>query len=247
MAKKQMIASVHNRLVSHLVNLRQNRKYREEHGAILISGYKLVKELAEKQPPRRIFVEDLDVALPGYETVQVSHAVLKKITNLPSPEPIAAEFSLPLPSSLKNRAPLLVLDAIQDPGNLGTLLRTALAFGWAAVFFLPNCVDPFSEKVVRASRAALFQLPWKIGTWEELLDLKEKEKLLVYVADIEGKDFKLFQPNKKIMLLLSNEAQGISQMTEKLGEKITIPMEGKMESLNVAIAGAILMYQLVHG
>lgn len=239
-----MIASVQNPLVKYLVKLRENREYREEIGSVVISGAKLVREVAAIAAPKKIFVEESKEAFLEGEIIQVSHAVLKKITGLPSPEPIAAEFDLPSPSTLKQKKPLLVLDAIRDPGNLGTLLRTALSFGWGGVFFLPTCADPFHEKTIRSSRAALFRLPWREGSWEELFKLQKEENLTLYIADIEGKPLSSIQPSEKVMLLLSNEAQGVAKTGEKFGEKITIPMMGEMESLNVAIAGAIIMYYL---
>ena len=242
-----MIASAQNVLVKHLVKLRENKHYREKCGSILVSGIKLIREIAVQTPPNKLFVLDPLDSFLDVPTYQISPAVLKKITGLPSPEPIAAEFPLPPQSSMEKRAPILVLDAIRDPGNLGTLLRTSLAFGWGGVFFLPTCVDPFNEKVIRSSRGALFRLPWKIGTWEDLSKLKETEKLTAYIADIEGEALTSIQKEKNLLLILSNEAHGVCQQGEAFGKKITIPMEEKMESLNVSVAGAILMYFLKVG
>jgi len=187
-------------------------------------------------PPKCIFTEK---PYPLPHTL-VSKSVMKKITALTSPEGIAAEFPLPHPSSLERKAPLLALERINDPGNMGTLIRTALALGWEGVFFLPGCVDPFHEKVIRSSRGALFHLPWKQGGWDEL----KKLNLIPYTADIEGRSLSEVKPEKELLLLLSNEAQGISEEGKRFGQKITIPMSGKMESLNVAISGAIMMYVL---
>jgi RNA methyltransferase, TrmH family len=239
-----MIASTHNPLVKHLVKLRENRKYREEQNSVAIFGFKLIGEIAAISPPQKIFVENLSDA-PHCPTIyQVSPAVLKKMAGMPSCDPIAAEFFLPPPSTLANNAPLLVLDAVQDPGNVGTLLRTALAFGWRGVFFLPGCADPFHEKVIRSSRGALFWLPWREGSWEELQQIKTKNHLRAYIADIRGKPLPSLQPHKNTLLLLSNEGEGVSCKTEGFGEKITIPMTKESESLNVAIAGGVLMYYL---
>lgn len=242
---KQTITSLQNPLVKHLVKLRQNPKYRLKENSVLISGFKLVREIAKSVSPKKIFVtEETKTDLPG-ERYIVSTSLLKKISGLPSPEPIAAEFPLPSPSNLETKAPLLVLDAINDPGNLGTVVRTALALDWKGVFFLSNCVDPFHEKVIRASRGALFSLPWMVGSWEVLTKLKEKKQLVSYIADIQGTPCSELPPKKNILLILSNEAQGLSEKGAAFGEKITIPMKGEMESLNVAIAGAILMYELL--
>lgn len=239
-----MITSVHNPLVKYLVKLREDRPFRVEQKSVIVAGFKLVREIATYLPPKRVFVEHLEDAPKSGETHQVTPHVLKKITGLVSPEPIAAEFSLPQPSDVGRKAPILVLDAIRDPGNLGTLLRTALALGWGGVFFLPTCVDFFGEKAIRASRGALFRLPWREGSWEELQKLLQQEKMTLYIADLEGESLERVDFNQKSALLLSNEAQGIAAHTLGLGRKITIPMKGEMESLNVAIAGAILMYTL---
>lgn len=183
--------------------------------------------------------------MPAEEVFLTTPPVLKKLIGLPSYEPIAAEFPLPTPSELEGAGPLLVLDAIRDPGNMGTLLRTALGMGWQGVFLLPTCVDPFHDKVIRASRGALFQLPWRQGDWRELLLFQKKQALKLYVADIEGTPLKKATLDTKALLLLSNEARGVSEECKELGEKITIPMPGGTESLNVAVAGSILMFMWV--
>lgn len=240
-----MISSLQNETVKHLVKLRENKKYREEKKTVLISGIKLIKELSQQILPYKIFIES------GYTpestqalTYEVSFEVLKKITGLPSPEPIAAEFPLPSSTQLKDLSPILVLDAIRDPGNLGTLIRTAVALGWGGVFFLPTCVDPFNEKVIRASRGALFYLPWRVGSWEEIRTLKNERGWPAYIADTTGKDLVTLSKQKNMFLVLSNEAHGAAHESSLFGEPITIPMADKMESLNVASAGAILMYNL---
>lgn len=242
--KPKKISSSQNSLVKHFVKLRENKKYREHHRSLLISGFKLVREIAEISMPKKIIVEHLEDALEADEIYQANPEIFKKILNLPSPEPIAAEFSFPEQVSLQGKAPLLVLEAIQDPGNLGTLMRTALALGWGGVFFLPGCVDPFHDKAIRSSRGALFHLPWRSGEWEELIQLKEQNLLTVWVADMHGKPLPTIPPKKEILLILSNEAQGISKKASQFGEAISIPISDCSESLNVAIAGAILMYGL---
>jgi RNA methyltransferase, TrmH family len=234
---------INNSLVKHLIKLRQNRAYREEQGSVVVSGLKLVKEIAQRATPKRVFVEDPSLCANG-SVYMVSHPLLKKITGLPSPEPIAAEFPLPPTTDLTHVAPLLILDAIRDPGNLGTLIRTALALGWGGVFFLPTCVDPFHEKVIRASRGALFYLPWREGSWEEFIALKNRGELTLFIADKEGAPLSSIRAEKKSALLMSNEAQGVRPRVVEFGQKITIPMMGSMESLNVAVAGGILMYYL---
>lgn len=240
-----MISSVQNKEVKRLVRLREESRWRQEEGSVLVTGFKQIREIAKTCLPKKVFVVHREHGLPDSEVVQVTESVMKKITGQPSPEPIAAEFPLPRPSKIEGKTPLLVLDAIQDPGNCGTLLRTALALNWSAVFFLPNCVDPFNEKALRASRGALFWLPFCHGTFEELAGLKEKGNLIPYIADIQGKELSSLPKQEQLLLILGSESKGAGLEAKSFGEKITIPMSKDCESLNVAIAGAILMYSLI--
>lgn len=212
------ITSLNNPLVKHFVKLREKKQYREEHHSVLVASKKLIDEISKEVSPKRILQE----ATPQ---------VFKKITNQPSPEGIVAEFPLPEPSSLEGLDWVLVLDRVTDPGNMGSLLRTALALGWQGVLFLPGCVDPFCEKVISASRGALFFLPFCFGELHIALPL--------VIADTKGKPL---SPLKRCALVLGNEANGVSPDIE--GEKICIPQKGQMESLNVAVAGGIMMYGL---
>lgn len=209
-----------------------------------------MEELAKRWVPAAVYTEG-PFSSPS---IRVSSAVMKKITGLPAPDGVAATFPLPAPTPLVSRAPLLVLDRLANPGNVGTLLRTALALGWGGVFFLPGTVDPFHEQVVRASRGALFHLPWWEGTWEELHRLSggrtaqregETGGMVAYVADTEGTPLSDLVLRRECLLLLSNEGEGVSQEGAAWGQRITIPMTAGVESLNVAAAGAILMYLLV--
>ncbi len=233
------IVSLQNPEVKRLVKLRENPDFREQERSVLITGFKLIGELTERFTPKQIYAQSPYKNLP---TTLVSSEVMKKITALNSPEPIAAEFPLPPSSDLNPLSFVLVLDRINDPGNMGTLIRTALALGWEGLFLLPGCVDPFHDKVVRASRAALFTLPWKKGSWEELLALKSENSL--FVADMEGTPLPELQSPKSAFLLLSNEARGASLKAKQQGQSVCIPIQNEMESLNVAIAGALLMYHL---
>ena len=214
------ITSLDNSLVKHFMKLRTKSSYREEHNSVLVASKKLVEELSALVKPKNVLTE-------------ASDAVFKKITNQSSPEGIVAEFPLPKPSSLKGLDHVLVLDRIQDPGNLGTLVRTALALGWQGVLFLEGCCDPFNEKAFSASRGALFRLPFAFG------GLDAVDAPLV-VADLEGEEP---TPKKRCALVLGNEGSGSTVE----GDRVSISHKGEMESLNVAAAGSILMYTLAHG
>lgn len=239
------ITSLHHPLVKHLVKIRENKIYRETAQTVLVPGKKLVKELAVLHTPKTVFALEESLPFEVPPTHLVTLDILKKVTGLSAPEGILAEFPLPQPSSLEGKSFLLILDQITDPGNLGTILRTALALGWEGIFFLPGCVDPFNEKVIRSSRGACFRLPFEIGNWEKVQEMATVLKAPVFLADLEGTPLnELTLYASRAFLILSNEAKGISTFGEKAGVKVTIPMPGSMESLNVAVAGGILMYYI---
>lgn len=237
------ITSLQHPLVKYVVKLRQDREFRYKEKSVVISGVKLVTELS-KQLPLKILITDREFPhLSAKESLLVTPEILKKVTALPSPEGIAAVTSLPPPADLKNCSYLLVLDGISDPGNVGTLLRTALALGWEGAFLTQGSADPFNEKAIRAAKGATFYLPLRCGPWDELeLELQGKE---IVVADLQGKNIDNFLKKEKIALVLGNESHGPSLEAKKRGTPISIPMTPKIESLNVASAGAILMYTLL--
>lgn len=226
----EKISSLQHPLVKHFVKLRTSASYRLEQNSVLVMGKTLVNELSIHTKPKELFTPE-----------RVTAAIIKKVTALPSPEQMVAEFPMPPQQNLKKLSKVLVFDHLADPGNCGTLLRTALALGWEGVFFLPGCVDPFNDKVIRSSRAALFTLPYYLGTMDDLQAMSSG--FTPIIADTEGTPLVKIQKPKKTMLILSNESHGVSSTMEKWGEKVTIPI-AQMESLNVATAGAILMYTL---
>lgn len=236
----RQITSLQHPLVKDLVKLRQEKDFREQEKSVLLVGIKLVTELA-KHLPLKILISDHEFPhLSAAETFLATPEILKKITGLQTPEGVAAVVPLPAPADLKNCSPLLVLDKLSDPGNVGTLLRTALGLGWKGAFLTPGSADPFNEKAIRAAKGATFLLPLRSGAWEEL-SLQDKT---VFVADLHGQPLDKIAKKEKVVLILGNETHGPSAHAKKIGAPISIPMSPAMESLNVACAGAILMYAL---
>lgn len=238
------LTSLYNPIVKHLVKLRQDRDYRYEQQSIVIEG---LKSIEENRPfiKKLFYTQSMGFCPMGApEEWFVSDDVMKKISGMTSPEGILAEMKMPPFSSFAGVKYLMVLDGINDPGNLGTLLRTALALGWEGAFLLPNSCDPYNEKAIRAARGALFRLPLGKGNADDLSQVIQKNNLVPLVADLKGDPPSKVPKGKGVLLVLCNEAHGVSPEVEKLCKKIAIPMPGEMESLNVAIAGGILMYLL---
>jgi TrmH family RNA methyltransferase len=239
------ITSLQHPIVKRLVRLRKEREFRYEQKAVLVSGIKLIRELAPRLPLLSVLIEEgfeLDFEVKTQNMYSVTAAMIKKISGVEQPEPILAEIEMPQEKDLSKTNFLLVLDGISDPGNLGTLLRTALGLGWDGVFLTPRCSDPFNDKAIRAARGATFTIALKSGNYEELKVLLRNKKVLA--ADAKGKDLSQMSVSPPIALVLGNEAHGIAPALKENAEVIAIPMQGKMESLNVASAGAILMYEL---
>jgi TrmH family RNA methyltransferase len=243
MTIKHQITSLKHPLIKHLVKLRLDHKYRYENNSILIEGVKPVQEVATYiKKLIRLDSHSSNLAIP--EEWIVTEAIMKKISGMTSPEGIVAEVQMPSFSSLKGLKLILGLDGINDPGNMGTLLRTALALGWEGAYILPNSCDPYNEKTIRAARGAHFRLPLGMGSCEQLKKIAQENHLEPLVADLKGQIPEQINKQKGRLLVLGNEAHGASKDIQFFCSKVTIPMPGEMESLNVAIAGSILMYLL---
>ncbi len=246
----QEITSLQNSLVKHLVKLRESKAYRKECSRLVLSGIKLIRELAPFYSFLTLIIEKNAPLPQGFRSdqiVYVTGAILKKITGLENPEPFAVEMALPSSSNICSVPFLLVLEGISDPGNLGTLLRTAQGLGWDGVFITEGSVDLFNEKALRAAKGATFTLPWQIGSLEELQSLLNKRGGTQLTADAQGKELTALACSLPLTLILGNEAHGPSSSFKSFSELVAIEMHGKTESLNVACAGAILMHQIKKG
>jgi TrmH family RNA methyltransferase len=233
------ITSLQHPLVKKWVSLRSDKRYREENQRLLIVGKNQIEELASE-----IEIHSLITLAPSElaakEHFIVDEPILKKITGLHAPDGFAAEVSVPKPIDLSHKKYLLVLDKIADPGNLGTLLRTAYALKWDGVIVTPNTVDLFNDKALRAGKGAIFRLPYAKLDQIEILSLIQERKFHSYTADTKGDPVGKCEFKEPLLLILSSEAKGPSIWPNM--KKITIPMQKKAESLNVAASGAILLY-----
>ncbi|XP_076905240.1 uncharacterized protein LOC143560939 [Bidens hawaiensis] len=204
----------------------------------------------------------------GIHIVRVNSLVMKKLCGVQSTESIDAVSLVKIPSTFQNLDDdhhqhfskwfpsafrILILDGIQDPGNLGTLLRSAVAFGWDGAFLLPGCCDPFNEKALRASRGASFQLPMVSGRWSHLQSFVDVLKMKILAGDPGTKDGPVSYltcelarslVDTKLCLVLGSEGGGISENARNACELVSIRMGGEFESLNVSVAGGIFLFIL---
>nr|XP_043616878.1 uncharacterized tRNA/rRNA methyltransferase YsgA isoform X2 [Erigeron canadensis] len=238
--------------------------------------YNFQKSMQEKSSTIDCLLLHEQAAVPeeivdsGINIVRVNSVVMKKLSGVQSTESIDAISLVKIPSTFHNinedyhedfskwfrsAYRILVLDGIQDPGNLGTLLRSAVAFGWDGAFLLPGCCDPFNEKALRASRGASFQLPIVSGRWSDLQSLVDRLNLKI-LAGHPGTNAGL-KPvsclsnelarsliDTKVCLVLGSEGSGLSGIALKASELVSIRMVGEFESLNVSVAGGIFLFML---
>ncbi|HKY53313.1 MAG TPA: RNA methyltransferase [Anaerolineales bacterium] len=250
-----MITSSQNPKIKFVRALMGRAKERREANAFVVEGVRLVEEAVNSNWEFQfaLYDESLNergrsqvesLKSRGIEVEEVSINVMKSLSETETPQGILAVLNdsrLPIPNSLNF---VLILDQIRDPGNLGTLLRTAAATGVQASLLPPETTDAFAPKVVRAGMGAHFRLPIHSMTWEEIKG--QIKDLQVYLADMEGQSCWETDLRKPLALVIGGEAEGASEEARKLTtQKISIPMVENVESLNAGVAGSVLMFEVV--
>lgn len=249
-----MITSPQNPKLKLARNLMGRPKERHEARAFVVEGVRLVEEALSAVWPLQfvLFASGLNergrslikqLEAKNVEVEQVSDALLASISETENPQGILAVLDhvlLPLPQSLDF---VLIADRIRDPGNLGTLLRTAAAAGVQAVLLPPETTDAFAPKVVRAGMGAHFRLPINNLAWEEIR--AAVTSLNVFLADAQGSPCWEMDFRPPMALIVGGEAEGATAEARQLaGMTVSIPMQGNVESLNAGVAGAILLFEV---
>jgi TrmH family RNA methyltransferase len=250
-----MITSSQNPKLKLVRALMGRAKERREAGAFVVEGVRLVEEAEARGWKFRFVLYDASLNERGsslveqllareVEVEEVSEILMKSLSDTETPQGILAvlEFNqLPIPDLPDF---ILIPDRIRDPGNLGTLLRTAAAAGVQAVFLPPETTEAFSPKVLRSGMGAHFRLPIRSMKWEKIR--REIESLQVYLADMDGISCWETDLREPLALIIGSEAEGASEEARELAtQKISIPMPGDMESLNAGVAGSVLMFEVV--
>lgn len=248
----ERITSRQNPLIARLRKLGTDKKTRRAEGAFLCEGTKLVEEalkwgaqvetvvVAEgTQPPSQ---------LPeGVRLVEVPADVLKSASTVDTPQGMLAVCRTPdlTPPETLTPGRYLVLDGVQDPGNVGTVWRTADAFGAEGLILLPGCAEPFAPKTVRATMGACFRLPvWEL-TLEELTGLLDRAGLPLYATALREDTADLRQADlERAAVVIGSEGRGVSsQVLAACQATLKIPMRERCESLNAAVAAAIVLWE----
>jgi len=259
------ITSSQNPLIKEIRSLK-NRKYREEKKLFFVEGARLVEEaLKEDAPVVRIFVSQQQLASKngyaarllsginsrGYETIILPEKLFKEISDTESPQGFMAVIRTRfynLEEILDKGDLFIILDSLQDPGNMGTIIRTADAAGFTGVIVSKGSVDVYNPKVLRSTMGAIFRVPVCFSeNIIETVDLLSSKGVKICAAHLKGtENYFDVDMQGSTAIIIGNEANGISDVVASHAHALVkIPMVGKAESLNASVAAGLLMYEAV--
>jgi TrmH family RNA methyltransferase len=260
---RRTITGFSNETVKTLRSLR-DKKHRKREGKFLAEGLRLLTDAREsgRLPETLVMASGREshpllaelesaVEAAGGEVIETSAEILAKITGKDNPQAVAgvfAEFDTSLWALDRSRAPIwLVAQALRDPGNLGTMLRTGDAVGAGGLILIDDCADPFSVEAVRASMGAVFTQAIAQAPWDEFLPwLREGPGQLVAASLREAVPYRGAPYAAPCFILVGNESRGLPEEYEAVCDlRVTLPMRGRADSLNAAVAAAVLAYEVL--
>ena len=236
-----MITSLSNKTIKEIMKLKQ-KKYRDETGLFLIEGYHLVEE-AKKAGCLKMVITTLDASFDE-ETLYVNDAVMEKLAFTKSPQPIMGVCEKSVHTSeIVDGDRYVLLDTLQDPGNIGTIMRTSLALGVDQLIMSKECVDLYNDKVIRATQGALFKLPVCVMDLHEAIEELKEKGVAVYGTCLQNAaSIDTYETKEKMAFVMGNEGNGVSaDILDICDHRVYIPISD-VESLNVGIAMAITVY-----
>ena len=248
----ETITSRQNPLMTHLRKLASSRSYRKKSGEYLCDGTKLLAEALKwgAEVKTAVFSEGVDIPpLPdGVRAVRVSEELMRSVSPMETPQGALFTVALPevqLPETLSGKH-YLVLDGVQDPGNVGTILRTADAFDCDGVFLVNACADLYNPKTARATMGAIFRREAYTVTAEELFALLRKSGVPLYGTALCDDTVPLAEANlARAAVAIGSEGRGLSQQVlDECAKTLKIPMNPRCESLNAAIAATVVLWEM---
>lgn len=239
-----MIGSLDNKKIKELRKLK-DKKYRDKEKKYLVEGIHLVLEAYKKGDLLEIILgenEDVDILV---SKVYVSNQILKSLSSLETPYKIIGVCKYPN-EDLELGDKLLILDGVQDPGNLGTIIRSSVAFNISTVVLGNNCVDLYNSKVIRACQGMNFHINIIRRDLKDFITNIKKEDYYILGTNVnDGSDLKSISNLSKYAIIMGNEGNGVSKEIQDMCDRnIYIKMNDKCESLNVAVATSIILYEL---
>ena len=252
-----MITSTSNVQIKEITALLKKSKERKEKKSFVIEGRKMFEEICQdKSRVVKAYFSESYVneqyagkALPDVPYEVVADSVFDSMAETVTPQGVLAIVKMPeysLEDMIVNAGTLVLLENLRDPGNLGTIIRTAEAAGVSGVILSKESVDIYNPKVIRSTMGAVYRVPFLyVEDFMALLKNLREQEVRLLAAHLKGqKTFDKADYSGKVGILIGNEANGLSdEASELANEKVLIPMAGSVESLNAAIAAALLMYE----
>lgn len=230
-----MIESVNNEKIKKYAKLNE-KKYRDLEGLFIVEGSHLIEEAIKKG----VLVEAFSI--DGSIGTMVSESVMRKLSSLKTvPNELGIVKKI---DNLKIQGNILVLDGIQDPGNLGTIIRSAVAFDIDTIVASNDTVDLYNPKTIRSSEGMIFNINYVVGDLNEILS--SLDNYVIYTTNVfDGESVDTVNKGKNYAIIMGNEGNGVKDSISKFANKrLYIPISSKCESLNVAIATSIILYEL---
>lgn len=239
-----VITSVNNNKIKD-INKLKDKKYRDSSNSFLVEGEHLVIEAYREDLIKELIVlDDSDFILDGIPIIKVSSEVMKKLSSMDSYPSVIGVANKIKEKELGDS--ILMLDDIQDPGNLGTIIRSSAAFGIDTIVVSPKTVDIYNIKVLRATQGMLFHINIIVRELDSFITKLKQDNYKIYGTKVDkGVNIKDISINNKYALVMGNEGKGISDNVSKLcDEYLYIKMNDNVESLNVGVATSILLYEI---
>jgi TrmH family RNA methyltransferase len=246
----QIITSVNNLIIKNTLALK-DKTGRINAQEYIIEGYHLLEEALKTNNVVKIFSTDKSVL--KYDNIiqyQVTDQIIKKLASSKTPQNVIAVVKMDN-YHLDDYSPInkvILLDDISDPGNLGTVIRTSASLGFDAIILSPNCVDLYNDKVIRATQGSIYKIKIYTEDLNVAIDNLQKNNVYIYGTSLSNNSIDILNVEKhdKFALILGNEAHGVSNdILSKTNQNIKIQMQNDVESLNIAVAGSICMWELL--
>ena len=256
----QVISSKENEVIKNIRKLKE-KKYRDIENSYVIEGIKLIKEaIAENANIKQIimcedYTDNLELdkdtlfEIAKYNLIYVTRNIINLITDVKTPQGIIAviEKNNNIEQIDYSQDIIVALDGVQDPGNLGTILRTVDSANLKQIILSKNCADPYNPKVVRSTMGGIFRINIiEVEDLENSLKQMKKNNFKVMVTSLDTEKSVYDVDYSKKVIVIGNEANGVSKEVQDMAdEKVIIPMLGKTESLNASVAAGIMIYEYV--
>ena len=243
------IESIHNDIIKFIFSLKE-KKNRDEKSLFVVEGFKQVSEIPKDWKIKFVLVTEKYKDFNTDKLYITTEKIFKKISDTQTPQEILAvveKKKFDKETILSNKGIFVVIDTLQDPGNIGTIIRTAESFGCKGIFISKNSADVYSDKVVRSTMGAIFNIPIvQECDIVSLVQLMKQRQIKTYAFSLDTNNMlSTFKFENNVALIIGNESKGINKnVLDIVDDKIKIDMRGKSQSLNAAVACSVAIYEI---